>query len=334
MDFFMYGIPGPLALAAVAVLGYLFGRRQRQETNGLRSQSRREMKRAKAVIRDMEDIAKTVRASLASHHASILNFKDRVESLSSSGDEQAWKKLCDEAERMLKPTMRLAGQISNAYDEIRQQTNRLMTFTEIRVDPLTGLANRRAFDESLQAMFAMMSRYRTHFTVGLFDIDHFKKINDEWGHLEGDEVLQKVARLIDFCARETDVVVRYGGEEFVVLMPHTDIKGASIFADRLRRTVEQSEDVPVTISGGVAAAMDGDNPRTILARADSALYSAKAGGRNAVFRHDGTGIEGITGFDALDTTPRLDMEDVRTDRPESEEDAPTVERQVAEEATV
>ena len=330
----MFGIPVPLALAVVAVLGYLFGRRQRQETNGLRSQSRREMKRAKAVIRDMEDIAKSVRTSLASHHASILNFKDRVETLSGSGDDQAWKQLYDEAERMLKPTMRLASQISNAYDEIRQQTNRLMTFTEVRVDPLTGLANRRAFDESLQAMFAMMSRYRTHFTLGLFDIDHFKKINDEWGHLEGDDVLQKVARLIDFCARETDVVVRYGGEEFVVLMPHTDINGASIFADRLRRTIEQSEEVPVTISGGVAAAMDGDNPRTILARADSALYSAKASGRNAVFRHDGTGIEGITGFDKPGSCPRPEMEDIRTDGPESEKVAAAVEQEAVEEAGV
>jgi len=294
MDFVIQGVPATVALAVVAVLGYLFGRASRHDRQQTAAQSRREMKRAKAVIRELEEIARTVRQSLAAHHASILNFKDRVSTLSdANADQAAWKELSGEAEKMLKPTMRLATQIAHAYDEIRQQTNQLMTFTEVRTDPLTGLSNRRALDETLDSMLAMLARYRTQFALVMIDIDHFKKVNDELGHLQGDDVLKDVARIIDACARETDLAIRYGGEEFVVILPHTDLGGACVFAERLRRSVETSKAASVTVSCGAAAAMDGDNARTLVARADSALYSAKASGRNRAFQHTGSAIEAI-----------------------------------------
>jgi diguanylate cyclase (GGDEF)-like protein len=159
-----------------------------------------------------------------------------------------------------------------------------MTFTEVRTDPLTGVSNRRALDESLDMMFAVMARYERPFAIAIFDIDHFKRINDQHGHLYGDGKLREVARVIDESVRETDVVTRYGGEEFVVIMPHTDLSGAVIFSERLRGTVQQK--LKLTISGGVAQASDGDNAQSLLARADSALYAAKAAGRNRVFFHD------------------------------------------------
>ena len=129
--------------------------------------------------------------------------------LSGSQDEAAWKDLCKEAEGILGPTLQLAAQIAHAYDEIRRQSNHLMTFTEVRTDPLTGVCNRRAMDETLASLVAMKNRYDAIFSLGMFDIDHFKKVNDELGHLAGDEVLQKVAKLMDECVRETDIVTRY-----------------------------------------------------------------------------------------------------------------------------
>lgn len=296
-DFWTLGLPTPVALAAVAVFGYLFGCRVRRAVEIDRTQARRELKRAKAVIRQLESISNDVRASLATHHSSILRFKERIGVLSSSEVNGAWKDLCEEAENMLTPTLKLAGEIAHAYDEIRQQTNLLMTFTEVRTDPLTGLSNRRGLDESLKTMFAMMTRYSTPFSLVIFDIDHFKQVNDQGGHLHGDDILQQVARLLDGSVRDTDVVVRYGGEEFVVMMPATDLDGAVVFCDRVRQSVE--EQLTVTISGGVAQALDGDNPRTLLARADSALYSAKSQGRNRIFRHTGRRIEPFTGAAAL-----------------------------------
>jgi predicted signal transduction protein with EAL and GGDEF domain len=102
-------------------------------------------------------------------------------------------------------------------------------------------------------------------------------------------MLQQLARLFDKSVRETDIVTRYGGEEFVVVMPETDLEGACVFCERLRCCVEAS--LRMTVSAGLAAAIEGDTPRTMLARADAALYSAKTAGRNLVFRHTGTLIE-------------------------------------------
>ena len=141
-------------------------------------------------------------------------------------------------------------------------------------------------------MFALLNRYGQPFSLGIFDIDHFKQINDAKGHLFGDRTLKSVARTISNGVRETDVVARYGGEEFVVIMPHTDLDGACIFADRVCIAVRDS--LPLTISGGVAHAIDGDNAQTLLARADSALYGAKAAGRNRVYKHTGLEIEPVS----------------------------------------
>jgi diguanylate cyclase len=303
-DLWSMQLPVPVALAAVALIGYLVGRRGREQHQvSKEAQARRELKRAQAVAKELERIAVAVRRSIATHHSSVLKFKDRVSTLGGGDQDGSWQELCMEAEGMLKPTLKLASQLAAAYDEIRQQSNNLMTFTEVRTDPLTGVSNRRALDETLESMFAMMHRYEHPFAVMLLDIDHFKMINDEQGHLYGDRMLKAVARMMDDNVRDTDLVARYGGEEFVIIMPQTMLQGATIFAERLRRRIEQQ--LPLTVSGGVAAATEGDNPQTLLARADAALYSAKAAGRNRLFRHTGLAIqsaeEAITDADLVET---------------------------------
>jgi diguanylate cyclase (GGDEF)-like protein len=105
-------------------------------------------------------------------------------------------------------------------------------------------------------------------------------------------MLGQLARLIDESVRESDVVARYGGEEFLVVMPETDLAGAATFADRLRARI--ANDMPLTVSGGVAEALDGDTAESIIARADAALYSAKSAGRNCIFSHSGDGSKAVT----------------------------------------
>jgi len=295
-DIWSLQLPTPVALAAVTVIGYMVGRKRRSTQDANDNQARRELKRAQAVARELEKIADLIRRHLATHHASVVRFKNRVVTLGAAQSEGAWQELCQEAEGMLKPTFKLAAQLANAYDEIRQQSNHLMTFTEVRTDPLTGVSNRRALDETLVSMFAMMNRYELPFSVVIFDIDHFKKINDDQGHLYGDSILKSVAKLLADNVRDTDVVTRYGGEEFVIVMPQTPVTGACIFTDRLRQQVEQN--LPLTLSGGVAAAVDGDGPQTLLSRADAALYSAKAAGRNRIFYHTGLEIRPTVEADA------------------------------------
>lgn len=286
---FPYEIPLPVALAVIAVLGYMVGRTSRANAVNEADKARRELRRAKAVAKELEQIAEGVRKQLASHHMSVARFKDRVSELSGQEQGAAWTDLCRETEQILKPTLRLAEQISRAYDEIRQQTNHLMSFTEVRTDPLTRVSNRRGLDESLESMFALLERYDQPFSLAIFDIDHFKQVNDTKGHLQGDRTLQAVARILDDTVRDTDIVARYGGEEFVVVMSHTTMDNACQFAERVRALVEAN--LHLTISGGVTQAVEGDNPQTLLSRADAALYSSKAAGRNRIFCHTGADIE-------------------------------------------
>jgi diguanylate cyclase (GGDEF)-like protein len=284
-------LPTPVAIAAVALLGYLFGRSSLRRAQADPNQMRRELKRAKQVVLELERIAQEVRRNLATHHSSVLHFKDRLAELGGDPDASATRHVCHEAERLLKPTLQLVSQMASAYDELRQQSSMLMSFTEVRTDALTGLSNRRAFDEALVTLLAMKKRYKSEFSVAIFDIDYFKKVNDELGHLHGDKVLKQVAGLIEQCVRETDIAARYGGEEFLVIMPETPLAGARMLARRIQRTVEAATDV--TLSGGLAIAAAGDDDRTLVARADEALYAAKAAGRNSVYQHDGREISPI-----------------------------------------
>jgi diguanylate cyclase len=285
LDLWTVNIPIPVALAAVATIGYVFGRRRSGPREEAVVRSQRELRRAKSVASELEKIAWELRKSLASHHSSVNKFRERVGKLGRNTQQEAWKDLCREAEEILKPTLQLAAQIANAYDALRHQSTNLMTFTEVRTDPLTGVNNRRGLDDALTGQFALFSRYHHPFSVAIFDIDHFKKINDHEGHLFGDHTLQDLARVFDEALRETDVLARYGGEEFMVVMPQTELAGASVFAERLRALVEAN--LPVTVSGGVAEAIDGDTQDSLLARADSALYEAKSAGRNRVYLNDG-----------------------------------------------
>ena len=300
MDLSQLQLPIPVALALVAVLGYLVGHRKAPAGNDLVMRSRRDLKRAQAVAADLEKIAWTVRQSLAKHHASVTRFRERVSKLNDQQQDAAWKELCREADDILKPTLQLATQMATAYDEIRQQSANLMTFTEVRTDPLTGVHNRRGLDDALSAQFALMGRYNSIFSVTIFDIDHFKQVNDQQGHLHGDRVLQELARLLDESIRETDAIARYGGEEFVVVMPQTDLQGACVFSERLRAIVQKR--LAITVSGGVAMAAEGESAESLIARADAALYSAKGAGRNSVYCHNGVTTELVPLEDALAAT--------------------------------
>ena len=156
-----------------------------------------------------------------------------------------------------------------------------------RTDELTGIGNRRSFFEVAETLFAVARRYRTPFSLCIFDIDHFKQINDRLGHLGGDEVLRQVARITASQTREADLVARYGGEEFILAMPNTEAQGAFAAAENIREAIAavrqswQGAEVRATVSAGVAqmhadeGSLDG-----LIARADAALYEAKASGRN------------------------------------------------------
>ncbi len=152
-------------------------------------------------------------------------------------------------------------------------------------DKLTGAFNRLKFDDSLKEFIMLSSRFKSGFSLIIFDIDHFKKFNDTYGHQLGDEVLVWVSKISKDTIREVDIFARWGGEEFVVLLPNSDLKEALICAERLRENIAEFDVdyLPqITCSFGVSEYVKGDNKDTVLKRADELLYSAKNCGRNCV----------------------------------------------------
>jgi diguanylate cyclase (GGDEF)-like protein len=177
---------------------------------------------------------------------------------------------------------RLAGELQKANTKLRELVFR---------DGLTGLYNHRYFQELMKREMSRSVRYRSVLSLMMFDIDHFKRVNDTYGHPGGDVVLRKLAELVQASMRTSDVVARYGGEEFAVILPETDPGGCKVFAERLRRKVEQMETdidgtlVKITVSIGTATYVPGmaaNDKSQLIDAADRALYQSKQNGRNRV----------------------------------------------------
>jgi diguanylate cyclase (GGDEF)-like protein len=158
-------------------------------------------------------------------------------------------------------------------------------------DGLTGLYNHRYFQELLGNEMSRAERYKKPFSLIMLDLDHFKKINDEYGHPIGDIVLKEVSKEINNTLRESDIAARYGGEEFAVVLPETDLKGAALAAERIRKAVEHLEieangrRIDATISVGATCyhiSVGNKNKSEVLSAADNALYNSKNTGRNKI----------------------------------------------------
>lgn len=170
--------------------------------------------------------------------------------------------------------------------DITEQKEAAENFRNIAIkDNLTGLFNRYYFDLRAQDEIAISDRYGEPLTMMMLDLDHFKNINDTWGHPAGDEVLKKTAEMLSSVIRKSDYVFRVGGEEFVVLMPKTDVKNAMAVAEKIRKAIENTEyniEENVTISIGVSQKEKSEMLDSWYSRTDKALYYAKESGRNCV----------------------------------------------------
>jgi len=161
---------------------------------------------------------------------------------------------------------------------------------EIKTDFLTNIANKKAILEELNKQENIYKRFKTNYSVAFFDIDHFKNINDTFGHEAGDVILKSIGLLLKRYTRDIDLIGRYGGEEFVAILPNTDKKGAFKFADKIRNIIENTKfmykntRINVTISGGVAERNEVNSKDELLKLADERLYKAKKSGRNKIIK--------------------------------------------------
>jgi diguanylate cyclase len=305
MDTIMSGInlpsiPAAVGLAAVATIGYLVGLRTRRRTRAGRPVGEvaiaepKTTQRTAIVAKELESIAEQLRRRLAEHHRSVSSFQNRITEFCQSRPKEEWLELAREAQDVLKPTIKLAGELARAYDGIRRQSTQLVMQAGSKSDALTGVATRDALVEMLDVHLAMSRRFGQPISVAIFDIDNFRQINEQRGRAYGDRTLRDMARLINDAIRVSDFVARTGGEEFVVAMPATNLDEALISAERLRQLIAQR--TGLTVSVGTAQATAGESHAALLARADVALNGAKAAGRNRVYAHT---ADDVIAFDEL-----------------------------------
>ena len=205
----------------------------------------------------------------------------RSTNLFASGDlkEQAKVYAEDELGNLTRDINKMAVSLDGLYSHMA---------TLAKTDQLTGLMNRHGLEEIQAREVSSAKRYGSPLSLAIFDIDHFKKVNDTYGHDVGDEVIRAIGNVCKQVFRDCDYCFRYGGEEFVVLMPQTDINSAMLAVERLRKAVEAmsveasgGREVSVTVSVGIAAYQKGDETGVLLIKhADEALYNAKESGRN------------------------------------------------------
>lgn len=206
---------------------------------------------------------------------------------------RAFQNLTEEYKNLLQQAMKMTRIGDMAQEKLRRTQEDLSGANEklerqAKTDGLTGLLNRRYLDTALTKAFDTAREHSRPLTVAMSDVDFFKKVNDNFSHQTGDEVLRAVAKILRDTVRDSDTVARYGGEEFVMLFPDLPVEGGLAIAERVRAAVQAYDwstihpDLKITISIGVSADLSLANAEKLLAKADEKLYEAKHGGRNQV----------------------------------------------------
>ncbi len=228
------------------------------------------------------------------HYSQVLeDYNQRMSKDLNSGEFRTLiNEFMGETHQMLDANRQLEKQLektNHELDELRHQLEEARF--EAATDALTGLANRKAFDNAIQQQLNDARETGAEMCLIMADVDHFKHFNDKHGHLIGDKLLRFVATILKDSLKGQDLVARFGGEEFAILLPNTPLRGALAVAEslrarvqsqRLRRTDTQQPIGGVTLSLGVATSKPNDTPETLIARADTALYHSKHLGRNRV----------------------------------------------------
>lgn len=253
---------------------------------------RRERETTLKVLGEVLRATEQMMSNVECHNSEFRQTSRDVANLPAIGEMEVVKQaLLGKVEGLLSSNKRLESDLKCSRYEMEEQAQQLdHVRLEARTDALTTVANRKAFDEKLHVLRTFWERQRQPFALLLIDLDHFKWINDAHGHQAGDGILTMLGNWLKEWVREGDMVARYGGDEFAVLLPHAGLDVAASRAETIRsraaekasRIALRGEQVALSLSIGVAAPLEGDTEASVLARADEALYRAKRAGRNQV----------------------------------------------------
>ena len=245
---------------------------------------------------EVDQILKIIEESVGNSTALGTTVREASEGLTSQSSasdvRKAVEAIVSASRKMEERSTELEEHLQATKKELNElQQNLEKAHSEARTDGLTGVNNRKAFDEALAREIAAAQKGGTPLCLAIGDIDHFKKFNDTFGHRTGDQVLRLVASCLKTGVKAGHIVARYGGEEFAVIMPATEVLSAEAIANKVRETVQARELVKrstgeslgrVTMSMGIALLQSGETGASLIERADSCLYEAKRAGRNRV----------------------------------------------------
>ena len=248
---------------------------------------------ARALLANILKVIGEVSSETQNYHNEIDGHIAELESQGdSSGVQEMLHAIVSSARGLKKSGEHLHQSLDESRAEIEVLRKNLQEVTnEAQRDFLTGLFNRKVFDRMMDDLTHYAFTEKKPLSLLMIDVDHFKHFNDEYGHLIGDEVLKMVARLLKDTVKGTDIVARFGGEEFAVILPHTPISGAQVVAENIRNGIASKELKhkesgtsfgSVTVSVGIAAYGMNDSVPTLIRRADEAMFAAKREGRNRV----------------------------------------------------
>ena len=275
------------------------------------------------LARRVYELVTSVAGDVGEHQTRIDQVSKELTSIQASDESPLTEVFLNTVARAMQINERLQNRLSAAEVKLQQQARQIEShISEARTDPLTGLPNRRAFDDELARRIAEWGRKRTRFCLMMIDVDRFKLLNDRHGHPMGDHVLCDLAAVLENTLREMDVVTRFGGEEFAAILPDTNSADGKRITERVRTTVaatgfqfEQVE-IHMTVSLGLAEVRASDDPASLIKRADEALYASKRAGRDCGHFHTGQTCQRIL-FDAP-PNPNESCDGVVTDGDDSE----------------
>ncbi|MGZ4954713.1 MAG: GGDEF domain-containing protein [Methylobacter sp.] len=276
IDNFLSHITEQLAALDVSIMGASTAAQKSAENRNRLDQSvseqMEELKLSSTNATTLEPLKGIINSRLASIAKEIQEHSQK-EAIQRQKTQQQLDDLVDKIKSMESESSELKSKLKIANNQALRDT-------------LTGLPNRNAYNERLETELARWKRYRTPLSLIIWDIDHFKNINDSYGHKAGDKVLLLIAKQLSDHSRETDFISRFGGEEFTMLLPNTNGQSALILANQLRKTIEKTgfnasgASVAITISCGITEFTLNDTDEIAFERADQALYQAKQQGRN------------------------------------------------------
>mgnify|MGYP002620290216 FL=1 len=248
------------------------------------------------IERELSKVLELIRGHISSNDSyakSLANAQSRLSQLSEGEQVRVIVSLLvAENERMRRDSSELKVKLEESHRQIDTLRSNLIQAEEVVLrDPLTGVGNRRCFDLTMEKAITDSRENGTPLSLVMCDIDHFKRVNDAFGHQVGDEIIKMFSRVIETSVREGDTVIRYGGEEFAVILPRAGQDAAKSIAERIRRQFESKKLTiretnqkigQMTASFGVAEYRAGEDTELLVQRADAKLYDAKSGGRNQV----------------------------------------------------